>query len=447
MFSSLTHNFSKIFDKLKGKGLLTDADVGDAMREIRVALLEADVALPAVKEFINRVKEKAVGSEIIKSVSPAQMVVKIVNDELLAILGSENRSLNISTNPPAIIMLVGLQGSGKTTTTAKLALLLRKRFKKKVLMASLDVYRPAAQHQLEVLGKQIDIDTVPIVPGEIPEKIASRAIEEAKLGAYDILLIDTAGRLHTDQELILELQTIKKITNPIESLLVVDSLTGQDAVNIGREFNDKIGITGIILTRIDGDARGGAALSMRTITQCPIKFIGLGEKLNDLEEFYPERIASRILGMGDIVSLVEKAAENINEEEAKNLALKVQKGNFDLNDLLSQLKNVKKLGGLSSMLSLIPGLGKLRNQISSVNLDENILARQEAIIYSMTKLERRDPKMINASRKIRIAKGSGTQVQDINKLLKQYLEMSSMIKKFGKMDHKQLAKFGKMLNV
>ncbi|MBA8666913.1 signal recognition particle protein [Holosporaceae bacterium 'Namur'] len=447
MFSSLSNNLTKVFDKLKRKGLLNESDVSEAMREIRIALLEADVALPAVKEFIDKVKAKAIGSEIVKSVSPAQMVIKIVNDELTEILGSDYQALNLASTPPAVIMLVGLQGSGKTTSAAKLALLLRKKHKKKVLLASLDVYRPAAQAQLEVLGKQIDITTLPIVANEMPEKISKRALEEAKTNGFDILILDTAGRLHTDPELMEELNKVKELTSPVETILVVDSLTGQDAVNIGKEFNTKIGITGVILTRVDGDARGGAALSMRCITKQPIKFIGVGEKLSDLEEFHPQRAASKILGMGDIVSLVEKAAEMVSEEEAKTLAKRVQKGQFDLNDMLSQFKNLKKMGGIGSMLSMIPGLGKLKNQIGSMAIDDKMFTKQEAIINSMSKAERSDPKIINASRKIRIASGSGTKVQDINRLLKQHLEMSNMVKKVGKMDHKQLAKLGKMMNV
>ncbi|WP_039455185.1 signal recognition particle protein [Candidatus Jidaibacter acanthamoebae] len=447
MFSSLSNNLTKIFDKLKRKGLLNESDVSEAMREIRIALLEADVALPAVKEFIDKVKAKAVGSEIVKSISPAQMVIKIVNDELTEILGSDHQALNLAATPPVVIMLVGLQGSGKTTSAAKLALLLRKKHKKKVLLASLDVYRPAAQAQLEVLGKQIDITTLPIVANEMPEKISKRALEEAKTNGFDILILDTAGRLHTDPELMEELNKVKDLTSPVETILVVDSLTGQDAVNIGKEFNTKVGITGVILTRVDGDARGGATLSMRCVTKQPIKFIGIGEKLSDLEEFHPQRAASKILGMGDIVSLVEKAAEMVSEEEAKTLAKRVQKGQFDLNDMLAQFKNLKKMGGIGSMLSMIPGLGKLKNQIGSMAIDDKMFTKQEAIINSMSRAERSDPKIINASRKVRIANGSGTKVQDINRLLKQHLEMSNMVKKVGKMDHKQLAKLGKMMNV
>ncbi len=447
MFSSLSNNLTKIFDKLKRKGLLSESDVSEAMREVRIALLEADVALVAVKEFIEKVKTKAIGSEIIKSISPAQMVVKIVSDELTEILGSDHQALNLTTNSPAVIMLIGLQGSGKTTSAAKLALLLRKKYKKKILLASLDVYRPAAQVQLEVLGKQIDIDTLPIIATEMPEQITERALKEAKTGGYDVLILDTAGRLHTDNELIEELKEVKQLVSPVETLLVVDSLTGQDAVNIGKEFNQSVGISGVILTRVDGDARGGAALSMRCVTQQPIKFIGVGEKLNDLEEFHPERAASKILDMGDIVSLVEKAAEMIDEEEARSLAKKVQKGQFDLNDMLSQFKNLKKMGGIGSMLSMIPGLGKIKSQLGGLAIDNKMFAKQEAIISSMTRKERSDPKIINASRRVRIANGSGTKVQDVNRLLKQHLEMSMMVKKVGKMDHKQLAKLGKMMNV
>jgi signal recognition particle subunit SRP54 len=448
MFASLSDNLAKIFDKLKGKGFLTEDDVNTAMREIRIALLEADVALPVVKEFIEIVRAKAIGVEVLKSITPSQLIVKIVNDELKNALGGEEvPTLNTSTKPPAVIMLVGLQGSGKTTTAAKIALWLRQKSKKQVLMASLDVYRPAAQEQLEILGKQISIATLPIVPKQDPVEITKRAIKEAELSGVDVLILDTAGRLHTDDELIKELQDIKRVANPIETILVADSLTGQDAVNISKYFNEKIELTGVILTRVDGDARGGAALSIKQVTGCPIKFIGIGEKPSDFEAFYPERIASRILGMGDVVSLVEKASEAISKEDAEKLANKIQKGKFDFEDLLDQLRNLKKMGGVGKLVSLIPGISKIKNQLSAAGFDEKMLKKQEAIILSMTIKERRNPELLNASRKKRIASGSGNKVEDVNRLLKQYLTMSKMMKKFGKMSPDDLKKMERMLNV
>jgi signal recognition particle subunit SRP54 len=432
-----------MFDRLRSKGVLTEADIDQAMRDIRIALLEADVALPAVREFIAGVKEKALGADKIKGVSTGHNVVKIVNDELINILTSDEQKLNLSSNPPAVVMMLGLQGSGKTTSSAKLALYLRKNMKKKVLLASLDVYRPAAQKQLEILGKELGIDSLEIVEGQKPLEITERALKAAKIGLYDVLILDTAGRLHTDEDLMNELIAVKKLSNPVEGLLVVDALTGQDAVNIGKEFHLKVGITGAILTRVDGDARGGAALSMRVVTGKPIKFIGVGERLNEFEEFHPERAASRILDMGDVLSLIEKASTIIDEEEAKKLEKKLKKGDFDLNDLLAQIKNMKKMGGITSILSMIPGMGKVKQQLAGVEMDDKVFAKQEAIIYSMTKKERSDPKIINAARKIRIAKGSGTQVQDVNKLLKSFAEMSNMMKRFGKMDKKQLARLGR----
>jgi signal recognition particle subunit SRP54 len=443
MFSSLSNSFTSMFDRLRSKGVLTEADIDQAMRDIRIALLEADVALPAVREFIAGVKEKALGADKIKGVSTGHNVVKIVNDELINILTSDEQKLNLSSNPPAVVMMLGLQGSGKTTSSAKLALYLRKNMKKKVLLASLDVYRPAAQKQLEILGKELGIDSLEIVEGQKPLEITERALKAAKIGLYDVLILDTAGRLHTDEDLMNELIAVKKLSNPVEGLLVVDALTGQDAVNIGKEFHLKVGITGAILTRVDGDARGGAALSMRVVTGKPIKFIGVGERLNEFEEFHPERAASRILDMGDVLSLIEKASTIIDEEEAKKLEKKLKKGDFDLNDLLAQIKNMKKMGGITSILSMIPGMGKVKQQLAGVEMDDKVFAKQEAIIYSMTKKERSDPKIINAARKIRIAKGSGTQVQDVNKLLKSFAEMSNMMKRFGKMDKKQLARLGR----
>lgn len=446
MFSSLSGNLTKIFDKLRRKGVLTEDDINETMRAIRIALLEADVSLAAISELIKNVKAKAIGTELMKSISPGQLIVKIVNDELTHLLGSENQEINLQAVPPVVIMMVGLQGSGKTTSSAKLGLLLRKKYKKNILMASLDVYRPAAQQQLEVLGKQVEISTLPIIAHEKPLEIAARALNSAKANYCDVLILDTAGRLHTDEQLIDELKQVKKLTNPTEILLVVDSLTGQDAVNIGKEFNEKVGITGSILTRIDGDARGGAALSMRVVTNVPIKYIGVGEKINEFEAFHPERAASRILDMGDIVSFVEKAAENISMDEVETLSKRVQSGKFDLNDLLSQLKSMKKMGSIASMLSMIPGVGKLKKQLGNVNLDEVNFKSQEAIISSMTLKERKNPKIINASRKIRIANGSGTKVSDVNRLLKQFMDMSSMMKKFGGMDPKKMKQMSRMFN-
>lgn len=446
MFSNLSNSLSKIFDKLKGKGYISEEDVSHAMREIRVALLEADVALPVVKAFIDQIKEKAVGTELIKSVTPGQLVVKIVHDELVSVLGKHNKELNLAVSPPAVIMLVGLQGSGKTTSCAKLGLWLRQKAKKRILMASLDTYRPAAQEQLEMLGKQIAIDTAEIVRGQKPLEITKRAIDEAKRLSYDVLLLDSAGRLHTDEELINELQEIKSLSKPVEVFLVADSLTGQDAVNIAKQFNEKVGISGIILTRIDGDARGGAALSMSYITECPIKFIGTGEKPSDFEEFFADRIASRILDMGDVVSLVERASEVIDQKEAEKLANKIQKGQFDLNDLLKQFKTLRTMGGISKVASFIPGFSKLKDQISAAGIDEKTLSRQEAIIFSMTKFERRNPSIINAARKKRIATGSGTKVEEVNRLLKQFLMMCKALKQLGKMSEHDYAKLERILD-
>ncbi len=447
MFSRLGNSLGKVFDKLRGKGYISEDDINVAMREIRLALLEADVSLDIAKSFINTIKEKAIGAEVIKSITPGQQIVKIVHDKLVSLLGSDNQALNLHAQPPAVIMMVGLQGSGKTTSTAKLALRLKQKAHKKVLVTSLDTYRPAAQDQLEVLAKQIAIDSVSIIKDQKPLQIAKRALEQATKESFDILILDTAGRLHTDKDLIEELKQVKSITSPIETLLVADSLTGQDAVNIAREFNDKVGLTGIILTRIDGDARGGAALSMRQITGCPIKFIGVGEKPSEFEEFHPDRIVSRILDMGDVVSLVEKASEAINEEDAKKMATKMQKGSFDMEDLLSQLRTMKKMGGLGKMMNLIPGIGKIKDQLAGANIDDKILIRQEAIIQSMTKKERRSPDLINASRRKRIALGSGTKVEDVNKLLKQFMTMNKMMRKFGGMSPKEMDKMKRMLNV
>ncbi|MCJ8324991.1 MAG: signal recognition particle protein [Rhizobiales bacterium] len=432
MFESLSDRLGEIFDKITGRGALSESDVNAAMREIRRALIEADVALDVVKAFIATVKKQAIGAAVVKSVKPGQMVVKIVHDELVAMLGEEAVPLNLNAVPPVGILLVGLQGSGKTTMTAKIAKRLTERDRKKVLMASLDVYRPAAQEQLAILGKSIDVDTLPIVEGQKPLDIAKRAQTAAKLGGYDVLMIDTAGRLHIDNVLMAEIVGIRDIIKPQEVLLVADSLTGQDAVNVARVFNEQVGATGIALTRIDGDGRGGAALSMRAVTGCPIKYLGTGEKPEDLDLFDPKRVAGRILGMGDIVALVEKAAEAIDAEKAEAMAKKMRKGQFDLNDLSDQLKQMEKMGGMGGVMSLLPGIGKMKKQLAGANLDDDMFKYQMAIISSMTKRERRNPKVLNASRKKRVAAGCGRGVPEINKLLKMHRQMADMMKKMAK---------------
>jgi signal recognition particle subunit SRP54 len=442
MFDSLTGRLGDIFDRLKKRGALSESDIGTALRDIRVALLEADVALPVVKDFVAAVKERALGQEVLKSVAPGQMVVKIVHDHLVEMLGAEDSDLDLGAVPPVVVMLVGLQGSGKTTTAAKIGRRLGTRDKKKVLMASLDVQRPAAQEQLKVLGEQAEVATLPIIPGQMPADITKRAIEAGKLGGYDVVILDTAGRLHVDEALMAELATVRDISAPQETLLVADALTGQDAVNVATQFNDRIGLTGIVLTRIDGDGRGGAALSMRAVTGCPIKFLGVGEQLGDLESFHPDRIASRILGMGDVVSLVEKAAETIEADEAEKIAAKMRKGTFDLDDLSTQLGQLRKLGGMESVLGMLPGMGKMKSRIDAANIDEKMISRQQAIISSMTPKERSHPKIVAASRKRRIASGSGTSVQDVNRLLKQRKQMAQMMKRMSKMGKKGLMRNG-----
>ena len=448
MFNNLTKSLNKVFDKISGRRKITEDDLNSAMREIRIALLEADVSLPVVKKFIKDIKEKLVGAEVVKSVSPAQMIIKLVNDELREILGGESEGLDLKAKPPVVVMMVGLQGSGKTTTSAKLALNLHKKHNKKILLASLDVDRPAAQEQLEVLAKQVDVASLDIVPGQNPIKIAKRAIEEAKKFHYDVLILDTAGRLHIDNKLMEELKQIKEITEPNETLLVADSLTGQDAVNIAKTFKEEIGVTGIVLTRIDGDGRGGSAISMRMTTGCPIKYLGVGEKLEDLEEFHPDRIASRILDMGDIVTLVEKAKEVVDEKEAAKLAKKMQKGRFDFNDLLKQLRTLKKMGGMGSLMKFLPMAGKIQDMAQQRGFDESIISKQEAIILSMTIKERSNPDLLNSSRKRRIAAGSGTTIQELNSLLKRYKQMNKMMEKIRKMDKSQIrsamGEFGNM---
>lgn len=433
MFDALSDRLGNVFDRLKGKGSLSESDVNAAMREVRIALLEADVAVEVVKSFIDGVKERAVGQEVTKSVTPGQQVIKIVNDNLIEMLGKEPAWIELNAVPPVPILMIGLQGSGKTTTAAKIASRLTRRDKKKVMMASLDVTRPAAREQLRVLGEQIDVSTLPMAEGETAVSIAKRAMAASRLQGYDVVILDTAGRVTVDQGLMDEIKQISEITNPAEKILVADALTGQDAVTTAKNFHQNVGVTGIVLTRMDGDSRGGAALSMRSVTGVPIKAVGTGEKLENLEDFHPERVAGRILGMGDVVSLVEKAAETIEVEEAEKIALKMQKGQFDFNDMLTQLQQVSKMGGLGGVLAMLPGVGKLQKQMANAGVDDKSIARQVAIIQSMTAEERKSPKLLNASRKRRVASGSGTTAQEINRLLKQQMEMARMMKKVGKM--------------
>ncbi len=434
MFDTLSDRLGTVFDRLKGRGALKEQDVRDAMREVRIALLEADVALPVVRRFIDGVTEQAVGQSVLRSVTPGQQVVKIVNDALVEMLGGEEPAeLDLNAAPPVVIMMVGLQGSGKTTTTAKLAKLLKEKQGKKVLMASLDVNRPAAQEQLKVLGEQVDVATLPIIVGQQPTEIATRALQSAKLQAIDVLLLDTAGRLHVDQQLMDEMQAVAGISVPREVLLVVDSLTGQDAVNVAQAFTSQVPLTGVVLTRMDGDARGGAALSMRAVTGKPIKFAGTGEKLDAIEAFNPGRVAGRILGMGDIVSIVEKAAAAINEDEAERMAARMAKGQFDMNDLAGQFRNMRKMGGIGALAGMIPGMKKAKAAMDASGMDDKVLVHLEALIGSMTVKERARPELLNAKRKIRVAKGAGLNVQDVNKLLKMHQEMATAMKRLKKM--------------
>lgn len=432
MFESLSDRLSGVFDRLRGRGALNEADVRTAMREVRVALLEADVALPVVREFVDKATEQAVGQQVLRSVTPGQQVVKIVHDALVEMLGADASELALDVSPPAVVMMVGLQGSGKTTTTAKLAKRLSGRERKKVMMASLDVNRPAAQEQLAILGRQTDVATLPVVQGQQPVEIARRALQSARLQGFDVLILDTAGRLHVDQALMEEMKAVADIAQPQEILLVVDSLTGQDAVNVARSFSDQVDVTGVILTRMDGDARGGAALSMRTVTGKPIKFAGTGEAIDALEGFHPQRVAGRILGMGDVVGLVERASETIKAEEAEALARKMAKGQFDLNDLRNQLQQMQRMGGLGALAGMLPGMKKMQGAISAAS-DDKTLVRLDAMIGSMTLKERGRPELLNAKRKIRVAKGSGTTVQDVNRLLKMHQEMATAMKKIRKM--------------
>jgi len=434
MFDTLSDRLGGVFDKLKGRGALREQDVRDAMREVRIALLEADVALPVVRRFIDQVTEAAVGQSVLKSVTPGQQVVKIVNDALVEMLGGDAPAeLDLAATPPVVIMMVGLQGSGKTTTTAKLAKLLKEKQGKKAMMASLDVNRPAAQEQLAVLGEQVGVATLPIIPGQQPVEIATRALQSARLQAIDVLLLDTAGRLHVDQALMDEMKAVAAISCPRETLLVVDSLTGQDAVNVAQAFGGQCDLTGVVLTRMDGDARGGAALSMRAVTGKPIKFAGTGEKLDAIEPFRPASVASRILGMGDIVSIVERAAATIQEEEAERMAERMAQGKFDMNDLRSQLRQMQKMGGLGALAGMLPGMKKAKQAMQQSGMDDRVLLRMDAIIGSMTPKERARPDLLNAKRKIRVANGSGTQVQDVNKLIKMHQEMERAMKQIKKM--------------
>jgi signal recognition particle subunit SRP54 len=452
MFEGLSKRLGDVFDRLRGRGALTEADVDMALREVRTALLEADVALPVVRQFVDEVRPKAIGSDVIRSVTPGQMVIKIVHDHLVEMLGGTVADLDLGAVPPVVILMVGLQGSGKTTTSAKIGYRLSQgpqgmaaemfggtfATRRKVLMASLDTRRPAAQHQLKVLGEQTGVPTLSIVPLEMPLAITRRALETARREGHDVLILDTAGRLAIDEELMKEVADISGLARPKETLLVADAMTGQDAVNVAKAFNERLAVTGIVLTRVDGDARGGAALSMRAVTGRPVKLIGVGEKFDALEPFHPDRIASRILGMGDIVSLVERAAETIEKEDAEKLAAKVRKGQFDMDDLLSQLRQLRKMGGLQGLMGMLPGAMQAKAAMSKAKIDEGQLKRQEAIILSMTPRERRSPDLIHASRKKRIARGSGVQVQDVNKLLKQHADMLKMMKRVNKLGEKGL---------
>ncbi len=432
MFDTLSDRLGSVFDRLRGRGALTEADVRGAMREVRVALLEADVALPVARDFVEQVTEKAIGQEVLRSVTPGQMVVKIVHDALVETLGAETAELDLAVAPPAVIMMVGLQGSGKTTTTAKLAKRLTEKERKRVLMASLDVARPAAQEQLAVLGRQTNVETLPVVAGQQPVDIARRALQSAKLQGFDVVLLDTAGRLHVDDQLMAEMKAVAAASSPTETLLVVDSLTGQDAVNVAKGFAAEVDLTGVVLTRLDGDARGGAALSMRAVTGKPIKFAGVGEALDKLEAFHPDRVAGRILGMGDVVSLVERAAETIHVEEAEKLAAKMAKGKFDLDDLWAQFRQMQRMGGIGALAGMMPGMKGMKGTVDEAQ-GSKAMVHMEAMLSSMTAKERAKPELINAKRKIRVAKGSGTTVQEINKLLKMHQEMSTVMKRLKKM--------------
>ncbi|MEC7965880.1 MAG: signal recognition particle protein [Pseudomonadota bacterium] len=441
MFENLSERLGGVFDRLTKQGALSEEDVKTALREVRVALLEADVSLPVARDFVKKVQEQATGQAVTKSVTPGQQVVKIVHDALIDVLRGEGDpgALKVD-NPPAPILMVGLQGSGKTTTTGKLAKRLKEKDGKRLLLASLDVYRPAAMDQLAVLGQQIGVDTLPIVPGQTPVDIAKRAKQQATMGGYDVYMLDTAGRLQIDEVLMKEVEDVRDVVSPRETLLVVDGLTGQVAVEVAEEFDNKIGISGVVLTRMDGDGRGGAALSMRAVTGKPIKYVGLGEKMDALETFEPDRIAGRILGMGDIVALVEKAQETIEAEQAERMMKRFTKGQFNMNDLKMQLEQMLKMGGMEGIMGMMPGMGKMAKQVQDAGMDDTVIKRQIALIQSMTKKERANPQLLQASRKKRIAAGSGQQVSDLNKLLKMHRQMADMMKKMGKMGKGKMMK-------
>ncbi len=436
MFESLSGKLTGIFDRLRGRGALTQSDVDAACREIRIALLEADVALSVAKDFIEKVRERAVGQDVIASVTPGQQVVKIVHDVLVETLGATATALNFAHTPPVPVLMVGLQGSGKTTSSGKLAKRLKEVDRKKVLLASLDTRRPAAQEQLAILAGLADVGSLPIVAGEEPAAITRRALDVAAREGYDVVILDTAGRTAIDEALMDEVRIVREIAQPAETLLVVDAMTGQDALNVAERFHAAVPLTGIIMTRLDGDARGGAALSMRAVTGQPIKFFGSGEKLDAFEVYHPDRIAGRILDMGDVVSLVEKAAAEMDVDAAQKTAARMQKGQFDFDDLADQLRQIRKMGGFSGIMGMMPGVGKIKQAMQNANVDERIIKRQEAIISSMTRAERKNPDLLNASRKRRIAKGSGTEVATINQLIKQYLQMRDMMKQMKKMGQK-----------
>ncbi len=443
MFDSLSGKMTGVFDRLRSRGALSEADVSEALREVRLAMLDSDVALPVVKEFINRVRERAIGAEVLESISPGQAVAKIVNDALIEALGGAGAvPLNLNAAAPIPILMVGLQGSGKTTTSGKLALRLAGRERRRVVLASLDTQRPAAQLQLAQLATQAGVPSLPIMAGQTPVQIAIRAMETGRREGFDIVILDTAGRLSIDEALMEEVRQIRAATNPVETLLVVDAMTGQDAVNTARVFNDAVGVTGIVMTRMDGDARGGAALSMRHVTGAPIKLIGSGEKLDALAEFHPERVAGRILGLGDLAGLVEKASDTLDHEESEKLALKMLRGKFDLDDYAAQIRQINKMGSISGILDMLPGMGQIKGQLGGKDLDTSILKRHTAIISSMTKAERRTPEIIKASRKKRIAAGSGASVQEVNRLLKQFDDMSTMMKRISKIGVKGLMRQG-----
>ena len=442
MFDSLSGRLGQVFDGLTRRGALGEAEVAKAMRDVRIALLEADVALPVVKDFTARVAEEAIGATVLKSVAPGQQVVKIVNDRLVEMLGGTAAEIDIAAAPPAAVLMVGLQGSGKTTTTAKLGRFLSRSRRKRILMASLDTRRPAAMEQLSVLGGQAAVDVLPVAAGLDAVAIARRAMKTGAREGYDVVLLDTAGRMHADEALMAEAEAVRDACRPAETLLVADALTGQDAVNVARAFDERVGLSGIALTRVDGDGRGGAALSMRAVTGRPIKLIGTGEGLDAIEPFHPDRIASRILGMGDVVSLVEKAQDGIDREEAAALARKARKGGFDLDDLSRQIDQMRRMGGMEGLLGMLPGVGRVKKQLADANVDLAVLDRNQAIIGSMTPAERRNPKLLNGARKRRIAGGSGTSVQDVNRLLKQVKQMNVMMKRAGKLGEKGLARAG-----